>query len=72
MSGLMHATLDETAGYPEPDPTLHSGRPPGVHCPGCGRFAKRLPTEHYYNGTWNCIRGWTLCSKCGELSEEYV
>lgn len=42
-----------------------------AHCL-CGRFARFLRVEHYYNGTWNCARTWIHCSRCGEVKIEHV
>lgn len=42
-----------------------------IHC-YCGRFAKYLRTRHYYNGTWDQVTMYVLCSRCGEVAIECV
>lgn len=42
-----------------------------VHCL-CGRFAKWVGEQHYYNGTFNCYRYTVRCSRCGEVDIECV
>lgn len=46
-------------------------RLPPVQCT-CGRFAKFIRSEKYYNGTWNCERLWVRCSRCGDVGIEVV
>lgn len=56
--------LLKTNDYPDDDDSPQ--RYGGVHCPGCGRFAKYVRTDYYYNGTWDMIDVIVRCSKCGE------
>lgn len=41
------------------------------HCL-CGRFAKWVGDQHYYNGTWNCYRYTVRCTRCGDVDIECV
>lgn len=38
----------------------------------CGRFAKFVRGQSYYNGTWDCYRTIVNCSRCGEVWIEHV
>ena len=42
-----------------------------VHCP-CGRFAKWVGDQHYYNGQFDCYRYTVRCSRCGDVDIECV
>lgn len=39
---------------------------------GCGRFAKWVGDQHYYNGNYNCYRYTIRCSRCGDVDIECV
>lgn len=69
--GFELLSKEETQAYLDaPQPPRRRG--PQPQCPGCGRFAKWLRGEHYYNGWFNCYRFYTSCSRCGECSTECV
>jgi hypothetical protein len=55
----------------EPGPVLARPVKPALHCE-CGRYAKWLGDEHYYNGSFDCYRYTLLCSRCGEVTIECV
>lgn len=38
----------------------------------CGRFAKWLGDQHYYNGQFDCYRYTIRCSRCGDVDVECV
>lgn len=48
-----------------------SVRHPSVQCL-CGRFAKWMGDQHYYNGQFDCYRYTVLCSRCGTVDVECV
>ena len=58
--------------YPPDNHDYEPGQRNTSNCPGCGRFAKYVGDEHYYNGTWDCYRYTTRCKKCGDLDTECV
>lgn len=49
-------------------------RAPNRHQPHClcGRFAKWVSDQHYYNGTFDCYRYTVRCSRCGDVDIECV
>jgi hypothetical protein len=65
------ATDEEIARWDAEATAAPQRRLPQVQC-SCGRFAKYLRTEHYYNGNWNCERLWVRCSRCGDVGIELV
>jgi hypothetical protein len=59
-------------GPMEDDPVLHPKQkkmPP--HC-YCGRFAKWVGDQHYYNGRFDCYRYTVRCTRCGDIDVECV
>ena len=56
---------------PLDDSPMPMGGAPGLHCL-CGRFAKWVGDQHYYNGNFDCYRYTVRCSRCGDVDIECV
>lgn len=73
----MPITWEDLVGHPEPPSDAKPqymatrDRPPPLQCT-CGRFAKYVGDQHYYNGTWDCYRYTVRCSRCGDVDIECV
>lgn len=66
------ADLDQpVSATNDPGPPPRSPKHPAAQCL-CGRFAKWLGDEHYYNGQFDCYRYTVRCSRCGDVSVECV
>lgn len=55
---------------PDDSPILQP-KVPGIRC-ACGRFAKWVGDEHYYNGQFDCYRYVVRCTRCGDVTVECV
>lgn len=56
-----------TEEHPERRPT-NAEQP---HCL-CGRFAKYVGGQNYYNGQFDCYRYTVRCTRCGDVTIECV
>lgn len=62
--------IDLKGSWPDPLGESKQGRET-PHCL-CGRFAKWVGDQHYYNGQFDCYRYTVRCSRCGDVDIECV
>jgi hypothetical protein len=65
--------VEEPDGWnDEPETKRYGNRGnPSAQC-ACGRFAKHVRTERYYNGFFDTVSMTVDCSRCGEVSIRLV
>lgn len=54
------------------EPLETKPKPKGTFWCLCGRFAKFVGENHYYNGEFNCYSYTVNCSRCGIITVECV
>jgi hypothetical protein len=71
MTAFGNLSWDDLSEPAPGDPQRPMQVAPALHCL-CGRFAKYLGDQHYYNGQFDCYRYTIRCSRCGDVDIECV